>query len=133
MPTLADRTNIVDPPVTAESQVFWDSADTGRFLLKRCPSCGRHNWYPRDPCPFCPSPVTDWVEGAGTATIYTYSHFARAPQPFVAAYVRLEEGPLMMTNIVGCDPGTLAIGQPVTLAFQRSVGGFAVPMFRPAD
>lgn len=130
--TIMDRTNIVDPPITAESQVFWDAAALGRFLIKRCPACARHHWYPRDACPFCPSMTTEWVEASGHAEIYTFSYFARAPQPYVAAYVRLQEGPLMMTNIVACDPATLAIDQTVELVFQQSPGGFAVPMFKPS-
>jgi hypothetical protein len=52
--------------------------------------------------------------------------------PFVIAFVTLAEGPTIMTNIIDCDPASLAIGQPVRLAFRASQGGQKVPMFTPA-
>jgi uncharacterized OB-fold protein len=55
----------------------------------------------------------------------------RAAQPYVIAYVTLEEGPAMMTNIVDCDPDALGIGMPVEVAFRESADGTRVPLFRP--
>lgn len=121
-----------DPPITPETQPFWDAAGEGRFLLKHCGTCGRHHWYPRDPCPFCDNVLTDWVRGSGRGTVYSYSHYVRAPGgPFVAAFVTLEEGPTMFTNIVDCDPASVTVGMPVALTFRASAGGIAIPMFRP--
>ena len=48
------------------------------------------------------------------------------------AYVDLEEGPRIMTNVIGCDPETVAIGMPVRADFYDVEGGLAVPRFRPA-
>ena len=64
--------------------------------------------------------------------IYAYSFMRRATPPFVMAYVTLEEGPTMMTNIVECDPLSIAIGEPVELVFVPSASGCAVPCFRLA-
>jgi uncharacterized OB-fold protein len=47
------------------------------------------------------------------------------------AYVRLDEGPLMMTNIVDGDPELLRIGDPVRLVWRTSENGFSVPFFSP--
>jgi uncharacterized OB-fold protein len=55
----------------------------------------------------------------------------RAPVPYAIAYVTLDEGVTMMTNIVECDFDALRIGQPVTVVFQPSDGGPPVPMFKP--
>jgi uncharacterized protein len=38
----------------------------------------------------------------------------------------------MLTNIVACDAGDVRIGQAVTVVFQDTDGGPAVPMFKPA-
>ena len=38
----------------------------------------------------------------------------------------------MLTNLVDCDPATLAIGHRVRLVFKPSDGGYPVPMFTPA-
>ena len=64
--------------------------------------------------------------------IYSFSVMRRADPVYVIAYVTLAEGPTMMTNIVDCDPDALRIGDEVEVAFVRTEGGAALPMFRPA-
>jgi len=51
--------------------------------------------------------------------------------PFVTAIVALAEGPRMMTNIVDCDPETVAINMPVEVTFDDVTGDVTLPMFRP--
>jgi uncharacterized OB-fold protein len=123
---------IAAPPVTPETQPFWDAAAAGRLLLKRCLACGEAHHYPRSLCPFCGSDRTEWQEAAGRGTVYSYSVMRRAPVPYAIAYVTLEEGPAMMTNIVECDLDTIRVGQPVRVVFKPSDGGPPVPMFTPA-
>ena len=120
------------PPLTVESQPFFDAAAQGRFLLRKCTGCGKTHWYPRAVCPFCWSEPTEWVEGSGKGTIYAFSVMRRVPEPFALAYVTLAEGPTMLTNIVDCNFDALEIGQPVEIVFRPSDGGAPVPMFRPA-
>lgn len=116
--------------VSPESEVFWNAAKEEKFLVKKCKPCGKVHWYPRAICPFCMSPDTEWVPSAGKGKIYSYSHMARAN--LTIAYVTLEEGPSMMTNIVDCDANALKIGQDVKLVFKDSDKGYKVPMFTPA-
>ena len=72
------------------------------------------------------------VESKGTGTIYTFT-VMRTKEPLCVAYVELDEGPRMFTNIVDCDLDTLKIGQKVKLVFKPTEDGAApVPMFTPA-
>lgn len=121
------------PHPDAESQPFWDAAAQGRFLIKRCTSCGEAHWFPRTLCPFCWSDKTEWIEGSGTGTIYSWTVMHRAKPPYAVAYVELDEGPRMLTNIVECDLDRLHIGQQVKLVFTPTSGDDTppVPMFRP--
>ena len=83
-------------------------------------------------CPFCHSMNTEWREASGQGTIYTYSVTRQSgPVPYVIAYVTLDEGPSMMTNIVDCDLDTVRIAQKVTVVFKTTDGGPPVPMFKP--
>jgi hypothetical protein len=120
------------PPVSPETKPFWDAATAGTLLLKRCEACGEPHYYPRAICPFCGSDRTTWLEASGRGTIYSYSVFRRAPVPYAIAYVTLEEGPTMMTNIVDSDLDALRIGQRVRVRFTPTDGGPPVPMFAPA-
>lgn len=118
-----------DPPITPESQPFYDAAREDRFLIRRCGSCGKAHWYPRALCPFCFGETT-WEEASGRGTIYSYSVMRRVEPGYVIAYVTLAEGPTMLTNIVDSEVDALAVGDPVTLAFKPSEGGIPVPCFR---
>ena len=56
----------------------------------------------------------------------------RAEVPYAIAYVTLEEGVTMMTNIVDCDLDGIRIGQRVRVVFKPTEGGPPVPAFTPA-
>jgi uncharacterized OB-fold protein len=115
-----------------ETKAFWDAATEGKFILRRCTECQRVHWYPRAICPHCASADTEWVPASGRGKIYSFSVMQRAEVPYTIAYVALEEGTTMLTNIVGCDFATLKIGQDVKLVFRPTEGGAPVPMFTPA-
>jgi len=118
---------IAKPLVLPDTAAYWQAADSGRLLVKRCTRCGEHHHYPRDICPFCLSEHTEWCEAAGTATVYSYSTMGQGEAAYTLAYVTLDEGPTMLTNLV--DGSHWCIGQRVRVVFAPSDGGPAVPMF----
>ena len=125
---MAEARIIPAPARNPETEPFYRAAGEGRFLLPFCTQCGKAHWYPRFFCPFCDG-RTEWREGRGEGTIYSYSVMRRVERPFALAYVELAEGPRMMTNLVDCDFDALAIGAKVTLVFKAADDGTAVPCF----
>jgi uncharacterized OB-fold protein len=119
------------PEANPETRPFWEAAAAGRLLIGKCPACGKPHYYPRAICPFCGSAPTEWVAAAGRGIVYSYSVMRRLPVPYALAYVTLDEGVTMMTNIVDCDLDAIRIGQRVRLVFKPSEGGPPVPMFTP--
>jgi hypothetical protein len=115
-----------------ETAHFWHSLAEGRFLIRYCAACGEPHWYPRAICPFCFSADTEWREGSGRGTIYSYSIMRRAKTPYAIAFVTLEEGPTLMTNIVDCDLDSIRIGQKVELAIRKREDGLPLHMFKPS-
>lgn len=123
---------IAAPVVYPDNKPFWEAASEGRLLVKHCMACNQPHWYPRPLCPFCGSDQTEFRESRGTGTIYTLSVTRRAgPTPYAIAYVTLDEGVTMLTNIVDCDLDSVQIGDKVRVVFKPSNGGPAVPMFTP--
>jgi len=118
------------PKINPETAGFWSAASEGRLVIGRCRACNEAHFYPRSICPFCFSDNTILETAVGKGTIYSFSIMRRVPVPYVMAYVTLEEGPTMMSNIVDCDPEAVRIGQAVQLIFKPSDGGPPVPMFR---
>ena len=133
-----DRPSIKAPQIDASTQEFWDAARRGVLRIKHCNACGANHYYPRPFCPKCWSTNVDWLDAAGTGTLYTYSvvHSNDLPAfrdrvPYVVAIVDLDEGPRMETNIVDCPPDELRVGMRVTVAFEDE-GEIVLPRFRPA-
>lgn len=121
----ADPRPIPAPQVMPENRPFWDGANAGQLLLKGCRACGRLHWYPRALCPWCLSDETEWRPAQGGGTIYSYT-FSGAT---AIAYVRLDEGVVMLANVLGAEPAQLRVGAPVRLCFAAAQDGQKVPMF----
>ena len=119
------------PQVNPEIKPFFDAAAQGTLILKKCAACGQTHHYPRAICPFCASERTEWITASGRGTIYSYSVMRRAAAPYAIAYVTLQEGVTMLTNLVDCDFDRLRIGDPVRVVFKPK-GEDTVPMFTPA-
>lgn len=119
------------PETNPETKPFWDACAAGKLVLPRCKDTGRFIWYPRGISPFTLGPV-EWVEVSGKGKIYSLSVMKRGEAPYAMAYVTLDEGTTMMTNIVDCDFDSLEIGQAVTVRFVPTEGGPPMPFFAPA-
>lgn len=129
----------ITPRIDPETAAFWAGTTQGKLLLERCPDCQAVIWYPRGGyCPACGGMSATAFEAAGTGTVYTFTIVHRAlaeyaeVTPFVIAYVELDEGPRIMTNIVDCDPSAVLIGMPVRAVFHDTGQGAAVYRFAPA-
>src|SRR5690606_5012123 len=122
------------PVLTPGDGPYCEAAASGRPLIKRCRSCGEAHFYPRALCPFCQSEQTEWEVASGRRQIYAFSITRRAgPIPYAIAFVTLEEGVTMMTNIVDCDLDSIRIGQAVEVVFKPTESGQPVPCFKPVD
>jgi uncharacterized OB-fold protein len=119
------------PDTNPETKPFFDGAAEGKLVLPRCVATKKFIWYPRGISPWTLGPV-EWVEVSGKGTIYTYSIMRRADPQYCIAYVALDEGPKMMTNIVDCDFDTIKVGQPVQLKWIATEQGAPMPFFTPA-
>jgi len=119
------------PMVNPETEPFWEAAKQGKFLLPYCVDTGKAFWYPRQVSPFTLGKV-EWKESKGMGTIYSVSVMKRAPEVYAIAYVTLDEGCTMMTNIVDCDFDKVAIGDRVQVTWKPAEDGTPYPQFRPA-
>jgi uncharacterized OB-fold protein len=115
-----------------ETREFWAGAEQGRLMLRTCEDCGRTHWYPRAHCPLCGSARLRWTEASGRGTLHAFSTARRAEPQYTLAYVTLDEGPTLMTNIIDAPPEALRIGQPMVVRFQPAPEGRMMPFFTPA-
>jgi uncharacterized OB-fold protein len=126
------------PIINSETKPFWDATAEGKLLLPKCKACSTVIWYPRAFCPECSSFDLEWIQASGRGTIYSYTINRRGQgdyrdMAYVVAYVELEEGPRLLTNIVDADYEKLSVGQAVEVVFHTTSNGAALPRFRPAS
>jgi uncharacterized OB-fold protein len=126
------------PVPTPETRHYWEGTASGELRLQRCRDC-RSTYFPPQPfCPACASDDIEIVRASGRGLLYSYVITERAAPgftaPYVIAVVELEEGPRLLTNIVGIDPDpdVLPLDLPVEVVFE-TVGEIALPMFRPSS
>jgi uncharacterized OB-fold protein len=126
------------PRPTPETQHFWDGTRSGELRLQRCNECD-HVYFP--PRPFCPSCSSRSVRvfrasGRGRLLSYVINHRPHPAWsgPYAIAIVELDEGPRMMSNIVGCDqtPDALQLDMSLTVTFENVSDDIALPLFTPA-
>jgi uncharacterized OB-fold protein len=125
------------PRVNPEAKSYCDATADGRLLLPRCTDCGMVIWYTRGFCPECSGRAIDWCRASGRGVVYSYTVNRRGVGPYaeagayVIAYVELEEGPRVLTNIVDADFERLAVGDAVEAVFHDTGEGTALVRFRP--
>lgn len=126
------------PRIDEESRGYWEACRRHELVLQRCGACSTVRYYPRAVCPQCLSSEVLWERMSGRGTVYTFTvtHQNQAPGfreelPYVLAYVTLDEGVQMLTNVVGCKPDEVKIGMPVEVTFENVNDEIAIPRFKP--
>ena len=121
---MANEIEYRKPATDWQTRAWWEGCGRGELVLQRCRDCGTVQHRPRGLCASCLSSSIEHFVASGRGTVYTYTitHQNGVPAfrdacPYVLAYVDLEEGPRLMTNIVGCAPEDVAIGMAVRADF----------------
>src|SRR5262249_13715976 len=107
------------PLPTPETQHYWEGTALGELRLQRCRACEPPYFPPQPFCPACSSDHIEIIRSSGRASLHSYviTNLA-APgfdAPYVIAVVELDEGPRLLTNVVGVepDPDALPLDLPV--------------------
>ncbi|HUN57762.1 MAG TPA: Zn-ribbon domain-containing OB-fold protein [Candidatus Binataceae bacterium] len=126
------------PVPTRETKPYWEGSKARELRIQRCAACGNAQFFPRIYCTRCMSDRVEWIKASGRGKVlsYTVVHRPVSPAfageiPYVVALVTLDEGPTMMTNIVGWEPEQLKIGMPVAVTFEDWTEEISIPKFRP--
>ncbi len=131
------------PSVDEDIKPFWDACKRHEFRLVRCKVCGA--WY--FPLALCRNDHNEpffgnmeWSRASGKGKVFTFvvAHRPYHPGvkdevPYVFAMIELDEGPMMGSNVIGCDPYDVKVGMPVEVVFEDVTEEFTLPKFRPVQ
>jgi uncharacterized OB-fold protein len=123
------------PRLDSDNRSFWTGGAAGQLLIMRCRDCARFIHPPRPICPKCLSEnvAPEAVAGTGLVDTFTLNYQKWNPSlevPFVIARVALDGAPgvYLTTNIVGCPPEEVDIGDRVRVTFEQQ-GEIYYPLF----
>jgi uncharacterized OB-fold protein len=124
-----------------DTEPFWEATKKHELTYQVCDDCSTVVFFPRSHCTKCGGRSLSWKTSKGEGTVYTYSVVRLNRHPafvnlgaYAVAYVDLDEGFRIMTNIVGvADPvKDVKIGQRVKVQWEDQSSGYSLPMFAPA-
>ncbi|GAB4059260.1 Zn-ribbon domain-containing OB-fold protein [Catellatospora paridis] len=123
---------MIDIPEDEVTAPWWDATRQRRLTVQRCARCELAQLPPRVLCTGCGSTASrlETVDGRGVVDSYTVIHRAPDPAtevPYTVARVRLIEGPILLTALVGIPEPRCDL--PVTLAWRVLPDGRALPVF----
>ena len=127
------------PEPNADTKPFWDGCREHQLRFQKCLNCGHVRWPASIICPLCHSTDTEWIIADGRGKVYTFIVFHQAYHeafdndvPYVTAVVELNEGPHLLSNIVGCSPEEVRCDMPVQVTWKDISEEFSLPLFKPA-
>jgi uncharacterized OB-fold protein len=130
------------PAITTEAKPFWDAAAQNKLVMQHCNDCAAWVWTPRPLCNECGSEGITWTPMSGKGKIYSFtvirqvvgraaSQAFQPDIPYVIAWVDLDEGPRMITNVVNCPVEDVKLGMKVTVVFEQASKDVWLPKFKP--
>ena len=129
------------PNLDHDIKPFWDAIHQHEFKLFRCKTCGAWYWpvaccRNHDNEPFYGN--MEWTKASGKGKVYAFNihHVAFDPAfqddiPYVYALIELDEGPIIGSNVIGCDVSAVQIGMPVEVLYEDITEEYTLPKFRP--
>jgi uncharacterized OB-fold protein len=125
------------PTIDVWSRAFWDGTRAGELRMQRCGDCA-HVFFPPGPvCPSCQSGSLVWETMSGRGEVVSWVVFHQLyfkgfadELPYNVTLVRLDEGPLMYTNVLGVPNDRLAVGMKLEATFDRATDEITIPRFR---
>ena len=126
------------PLPTPASRHYWEGCRKHQLLIQHCPGCGHYQFYPRSFCTECMRREPIWLRASGHGAIVTWTIVRRpvseayaVETPYVIALIRLDEGPVMMSQVTACDPEQMKSGMRVEVIFEKWSDDVTMPKFKP--
>lgn len=129
---------MIVPEITPLTRPYWEGAQAGKLRIQYCCACS-HCWHPPAPaCAACGGLDVEWRDAAGHGHVHSFIIVRQALDPsfesrlpLVIALIRLAEGPLVISNILGCEPEQVSVEMPVRVDWEALSADVVLPQFRP--
>lgn len=125
------------PVLEGLTEEFYGWCRKGELRFQRCTECSAWRHVPREMCAECGSTDWDWQRSSGRGKVFTWTVAARplhpafaGATPYAPAVIEMEEGVRVLSEVVDCPPGQLAIDMPVEVVFDPVTSEVTLPKFK---
>jgi uncharacterized OB-fold protein len=122
---------------------FWEAAKEHRLVCQQCSNCKTFRMPPAKFCYVCRSEDSEYIDLAGTGTVYTYTtvNYGTAKEikpedlPYLVGLIELDgtNGCRLVGNLLQVDPADVEVGMRVRVVWDDAPTGVTVPRFVPDD
>ena len=128
------------PHVDRWTSPFWDACKENRLIMQKCRSTGKL-WFPPGPVsPFTRNSEWNWAPLSGSGRVGSFIIMHQAyfegfleELPYPIAQIELEEGPMMISNLIGIPLEQIKVSMPVRVTFVPGPENWRIPVFAPTE
>jgi len=125
------------PRPAPESLPYWQAAREHRLALPKCEDCQKFWFPPSRTCPHCLSANFSFQDVSGKGKIFSFVTFHRVYRPafandvpYVVALIELDEGPRLLSNIMGVTHDQVKCEMRVEVVFDDYDEDISIPKFK---
>jgi len=122
-----------------DTRPFWDNLKAHRFCLQKCLECGHIRFPVQTSCPDCLSGRFEWQQMSGKGKVWSWVQFYQlyhrgweGETPYNVAYVLLDEGIGVITNLVNIEHEAIRMEMPVEVYYDDVTPDVTLLKFQPA-
>jgi uncharacterized protein len=126
------------PRPAPESLPYWQAAREHRLALPKCDECNKFWFPPSRTCPHCLSSTFSFQNVSGKGKVFSFVTFHRVYRPafsedvpYVVALIELDEGPRLLSNIMGISHDEVRCEMRVEAIFDDYDEEISIPKFKP--
>jgi len=126
------------PSMDHWNRPFWEGCKAGKLMAQKCDESGEI-WLP--PSPISPVTRTDawsWIALSGRGRVWSwvvmhqrYFKSFSDDLPYNIAQIKLDEGPMLISNIVGIRNNEIQADMSVCAVFENVTDEITLPKFTP--
>lgn len=125
------------PDITPRMRPFYEAAAEHRLIIQQCEGCLATRFPAAETCSNCLRSDMNWIDAAGTGEVFSfvimhqiYHPWFAERAPYAVVEIKLDEGPRILSTIVGLEPHQVRIGMPVEVDFEACNDQITLPVFR---
>lgn len=128
------------PIPSQESKPYWEALRAHKLLMPHCDACDKFWFPPSHNCPRCAAENWQWRPVRGQGRIFSYVVYHRvyhpgfaSEVPYAVGVIELDEGPRLLSNVIGRAPQDLRCDMRVEVTFDDITPEATIPKFRVID